>query len=465
MNRRAFTLLELVLAILLGSIVIAVAAGLFATLDRSQRRQEAKMLQAFEMATAQRTLSRALSTLVMSDQTPPDENELQKKITNTSRIAAGEAESLQVDDDAQVARLSLQHDIRQGGSLRRSAVGGGGGGRPQVLQLALGAPPIAPPPDLTPSGSRTTPTTRSVRSDDERKTLREKLREREEKRRGLNSKPKSASGNPTSTANSPATGPAGGIADPLADPIGEYPRAPGVRAVFELRPDAPDAPGALAARVVSGQILEQGWTLWYRELPPREDDPLPGLNENAAGRARDEDALKKAARERTANLERRSSRSRASSGPDTEAYLDSAPNTRETRLVSGLRSARWTAFRRDQRAQKMTAVWASELPAFLELELETLSGRREKWMFEIGWRDGPEPGQRQTSLADSDPINSFYAQIVAEYLRANGASGQPNPLAGGGGAGGGRTNPPANPATPNGSPPNTQPSITPRSSR
>ncbi len=104
-----------------------------------------------------------------------------------------------------------------------------------------------------------------------------------------------------------------------------------LRCAFELRPDR-----------------DGTWTLWWRPLP------LP----EAGGRA---------ARE---------------AGPAAD------PNA--VPLISGLTKCRWTAFDNRKREPALKAVWATELPAYVELEIQTAAGPGANWMFEVAWASGKE---------------------------------------------------------------------------
>lgn len=111
------------------------------------------------------------------------------------------------------------------------------------------------------------------------------------------------------------------------------PPEPGValRCAFELRPDR-----------------DGTWTLWWRPLP------LP----EAGGR------------------------------PAREADPAADPNA--VPLISRLTKCRWTAFDNRKREPAIKAVWATELPAYVELEIQTAAGPGANWMFEVAWASGKE---------------------------------------------------------------------------
>ncbi len=104
-----------------------------------------------------------------------------------------------------------------------------------------------------------------------------------------------------------------------------------VRCAFELRPDE-----------------QGGWTMWWRPLP---------LPDRGGASARE---------------------------------MDPAEDPDAVPLISGLTKCRWTAFEDRQRRSEMTGTWATDLPAYVELEVQTAAGPRGNWVFEIGWGNGPE---------------------------------------------------------------------------
>ncbi len=76
------------------------------------------------------------------------------------------------------------------------------------------------------------------------------------------------------------------------------------------------------------------------------------------------------------------------------------------RLCRDVRRLVWTAFIDSGRVPLVRAVEASQLPAYIELEIETAGGGYGNWMFEIGWTIGPEleaPPELAETNADGDP--------------------------------------------------------------
>lgn len=89
---------------------------------------------------------------------------------------------------------------------------------------------------------------------------------------------------------------------------------------------------------------------------------------------------------------------RVGSRPDE---LDAAPVLDVPyRIARELRTMRWRVFRERQWSGDLAATWAEELPAYIEIELETTAGLTAKWLFEVGYARGPELRRR---TIPSDP--------------------------------------------------------------
>jgi type II secretory pathway pseudopilin PulG len=133
-----------------------------------------------------------------------------------------------------------------------------------------------------------------------------------------------------------------------------------VRGVFELRPNGArelmlfDAGMTPADGERSGRELEPGWTLWYRPVFPDE------LVREALGEVPGREEMLRAA---------------------AEAYP----------IIRGIKRARFIAFDNGYRKATFAARTATDLPAYVEIEIETYSGTNVNWMFEVGWLNGPDP--------------------------------------------------------------------------
>ena len=66
------------------------------------------------------------------------------------------------------------------------------------------------------------------------------------------------------------------------------------------------------------------------------------------------------------------------------------PVSRQYLIASNLRYVKWTVFQGRQRKDELTSIWSGDLPAYVELEVETAASLRVNWMFEIDWAVGPE---------------------------------------------------------------------------
>lgn len=62
-------------------------------------------------------------------------------------------------------------------------------------------------------------------------------------------------------------------------------------------------------------------------------------------------------------------------------------------VARGLAACRWRAFDDRERKDIFNAVWDRELPAYVEMEVRTVSGLYANWLFEVEWNYGPEPGE------------------------------------------------------------------------
>ena len=388
---RAFTLLEVVLASVLGVVVITTCIGVFAAIDRSHRRQEQRLDETLQFARAHQTIERALQNVVMVEARPP-ESELDDRFKEQARLI-DEGRDLPVDS---TSRFTLRKDPFDSGALpftRQQAVYSM---RPQVLELAVRSSPVFGG-EVQPDAAFSTRTVAhgSARADDRRHD-----------RRGQSDFTPATRRSDGGTQGD--LQPSDSASDPLSLDynIDDAARAPGVRGVFELRPDG-EIPGAAVAQPAGARAPvspvrppssdssgQRGWTLWWRELPHRDpvvNSPSQDALSGAALPKTDDDHTPP-----TAETSGDSSR-RAQSG-DSRASRDFLVEAgdealRRVPLVSGLKSCRWEAYRRDRQDADFSATYEAELPSYVSLELESLSGRRENWMFEIGWSDGPEPGE------------------------------------------------------------------------
>jgi len=386
--RPGFTMMELVLASVLGILVIIGAFTLFETMDRAKRLQSARLERNVEFALAHKALQQAFRTLLMESANEPKDDELDKSVKDDLDDSFAHPDERR--EDAADMRFALQPDA----SKRAS------GGAMQSLDLTLTTPPI--------HGA----TLSSSADADESTQLRQLAMERRSgsdvykpvansdsgfgsKGSGSRSSSDSSSGDAQARADrlrAASAGLTGTAADPgsalsAASQDMEAPRAPGVRGAFEFRSE--DDPKILA-RAAGGGGGGQLWSLWWKQIPYDDsvDPPSTGSAEDRAHRLQ---LLALARASRT--------------------------DTPQIKLLSGITDASWQAYRRRRMVPKMAAKFAKELPAYVELKFETVDGRREDWLFEVAWSYGPEPG---SEIAANDPL---------AVPALAGAAGDPNSIA------------------------------------
>lgn len=170
-----------------------------------------------------------------------------------------------------------------------------------------------------------------------------------------------------------------------------------VRGVFELRPDGSRERYLLdhGMTPADGERVrnetQTGWTLWWRPIFPDEI-----LKQQMNLPPSEDDFLRSAA----------------------EGYP----------VIRGVKRCRFLAFDNGYRRPVYAARTAPDLPAYLEVEIETYSGLYASWMFEVGWVNGPDP-----TITQPDPDQPD-EQTPAGAGAPAGNTGGP-----GGGAGGGGT--------------------------
>lgn len=353
--RRAFTLLEVMLAAVLGTLVVLSALGLFDIMRRADIRQAERAALLEEVELTHRAIGNALTSLVMTDLAMPgNEKDMDDRLRRFER-AVDNNEPDPLDDNEPAPRLVLRTDP-EGVWMEYEVDGRAGRMRAQTLELTARRPPVlgGRPQDalfdaaaearwraMTPEDRRRAteradrPASRSTRD-------RDRAAERDRSRRDSERSDARADRREDEDEEDEET----------------PPLAPGVRGVFELLPDAlqPEG-GATFERTRKPRAdVGGGLTLWWRELPPVLDP--------------------EATEEEIRRHQRR--------------LLDF--NGRRIPLISGLSWLRWEVYRGDRFDTRTRATWQRELPAYVKVSFETVGGRRENWMFEVAWMNGPEPG-------------------------------------------------------------------------
>lgn len=227
MRARGFTLLEIMLAALIGAMVVTASIGVFNVLGDTDRRMGSRYAQSVELARLHLIMQRAMRTLLLAPDAAPNAG----ADTNTR---AGDAAAALTETDLP-PRLLIETDpsTTAADMARRTAQAAGldaiGITAPQRMEIVLAEPPL--PANFV---ETLDPTITQV-------AARPALRLWEQAQ----------------------------PAEPAADPIGT--QAVAVRGVFELRPDwatrRVPAPGQEETEPAPPANGDAGWTLWWRPLP------------------------------------------------------------------------------------------------------------------------------------------------------------------------------------------------------
>ncbi|MBS0189056.1 MAG: hypothetical protein JSS51_13400 [Planctomycetes bacterium] len=385
MKRRAFTLLEMVLATALGAMVIVVALALLRSMEKLERPLAVRQQELADLHRARTVMQRAFSSLVMSDTTPPV-NVNARRNTNASTTSTDDAAKSAFDATAEAtankqqqqnrppARLLLESDSSDQlkSMLQQVGVPVDSAGAIQRMELVIDTPPIAPAfraelGDLiastyaqnksgtsaagssasrnssAPTGSY--PSTSAPVSGNTQSASRASLA-------GSNN----AASLRSRMTNAVQSGAATGNRTALALKGQSAGKSGALRGSFDIRPMLTQA--NLDARAEGRPIL---YELWWT--------PLAAANENTQNKTA------------------------ASTEPSTQTLQD--PRTLEpwgepVLLASNLVKCHWQFFSSGEKRSAHSAVWERELPAYVEFEIQTKTGLYENWMFEVGWTKGPE---------------------------------------------------------------------------
>ncbi len=319
--RRAFTLIEVMLAAALGSLVLVACLGVYGALQRSDKVLGERFDHTGQIANVRLVISRMMSSLAMSDeQRPPQGEEAGKRVADGKKEAEELAKKAAEGKDSKRdgaegsdplkyrPRLALTNDNSKqvGGVLRRASIAGSAGELPQRLEIVSMRSPL--PPDF---GQSLNP-----------KMYQGAAKQQEAERRTL---------------------------------MGELPPtfALPMRMALELRPDR-------MTRWIDDRPrgASDGWTLWWRPLPSDPRVPVP---------------------------------------PDPVDDVNAVP------IAQGLASCHWRVFQKSEFKDEFAAVWWQDLPAYLEMELETVAGVKASWLFEVEWVNIKEGTGDESSEESGSP--------------------------------------------------------------
>lgn len=374
--RPAFTLLETVLATVIGAMVVIACMGMFAAVARTETALATRANEVTELAMTQRTLRRALLTMVMMPAADRPDPDLPQQPEEGEEPEPMPVPRFIIEADPSPALEAMLVASSSDGFLL-PPVSGVDFPRPQRLEMVLAMPPV--PLGISEAGALAQTGWAMVSQAD---------------------------------AQLDATV---GVAE------ASQRTDPGYRSVFDLRPDGyreriiaglgitpASAIPAEFGRGDDGRLelprrLRQrarGWTLWWRPVYEEE----------------------RAARDAGLPFD-------ADNRP--ELLAEAVP------LVRGLVECRFSAFALDRDAgsgNRFTRflAWASEdLPGYVEVEARTANGRYANWMFEVGWQVADEGinDAEETGEGDGEGDATDEALNELEDLAGGGGGG------GGGGAG------------------------------
>lgn len=418
-RRAGFTLLEVMLASMLGLIVVIAAMGLFTTLSTSDRQSNESYHRQMELSLAHQTVERSLRILVMDNTAYPrpaagaqgassgnssGKRDGSRALTEADGSAAAETPA----QASKRPRLLLEPDTRLPPAMRfEDEKGVVTYITPQRLEVTLTRPPVFAPPtaqelmeaelDARADHVAMNQTRRSRPSESGNRSG-----SRSGSRRGTDASGSSTTGSRTGRAASAQSRPsndqltemarrAGVSADELAaatsatgstnpadqasagdEEASEVALSPGLRGVFEIRwdPERTSTVRQTSLRPGASTIdqTQGSWSLWWRPVPEAEI-----LMRNAGEAVPDYLAASDLLL------------------PDGSPATDLARGS--VMLASNLETCRWEMVRSGETTDTFSATWQDELPAYTTLEMRTKSGLWMKWMFEVDWTRGGEPGE------------------------------------------------------------------------
>lgn len=336
MRRRGFTLLELVLAMALGTVIVGVATALMISVDRADRAIETNGEDAAQLERARLAVSRTAASILMAPGSDPRRLAAREGETEDERTRARRRNRLgmRADDPLPTPRIILAKDedargvmtpartVLDGALLRERMVGSGELGMgvvPQRLEVVLVDPPVPMTIDKFEAARRV-------------------LRRNADRSQRVASAGEGA-------------GEGAGDGEAMGDGQGPESAEPDVavrafRGAFEMRPE--ELTDEEVARLNRGEAIRPRWRLEWQPLMPR------GMYQQDA-------EPPKAVRD----------------GPSRVIAHD-------------LVYANWVFFDNGERKTDFVGTWGGDLPAYMELEIETVTGVQVNWMFEIGWAFGPE---------------------------------------------------------------------------
>jgi prepilin-type N-terminal cleavage/methylation domain-containing protein len=330
MRRPGFTLLELVLAMALGTVIVGVAWALMYSADRADRAIEENGIASAQLERARLATTRMAASVLMAPGSDPRKLAQPESTDDKPSPRRRNRVGINPDDPLPTPRIMLTTDLAAGGVMTPQRTGMdpallgermvssgafGMGVVPQRLEIVLVDPPVPMTIDKFEAARRV-------------------LRRNAERNQRISDAVEGSED-----------------AEALADAAEQEDAEPDVavrafRGVFQFRPEG--YTDEEIARLERGEAIRPRWKLEWQPLMPR------GLY--------------------------------AQDSEPPEAVLDGPARV----IATDLAYANWIFFHKGQRTTEFNGTWGGDLPAYLELELETVSGVQVNWMFEVGWAFGPE---------------------------------------------------------------------------
>jgi prepilin-type N-terminal cleavage/methylation domain-containing protein len=382
--RRGFTLIELALATMLGTIIVAAALAIFTSMDRADRRFERRFEETVAIERLHNTLRKTFGNIAMSEEAAPPGT---PGVQSTSATAGTMQPGRSAEGDTSLTPASLppprfvlledqNPDVRSMVNLSRALEGGGGSGilAPQIMEVTLTQSPIG---DARAAMLAAYETRMAVRLGLEDSGSREADDQESE------SVPRNESGNDREDlAESAARDRAAALDAPA--PADEEDAFAGnlVRGQFFLRPGVADR-----RRRDEMNPDEIPWDLYWVRLRPRE-------------------------------------RIEAFDAPLAPPQYVGEP----TLVASGLRYFNIRIFKDRGWIRQHAATYFQHLPAYVQVEVETTTGIWAKWLFEVGWvmsAEVPKDANEGPVNAAGQPIDADGAAKDGTTETVLGADGKP----------------------------------------
>lgn len=347
-GRRGFSLLEMVLAVMVGSMVVMLSIALLTSIERGSGMMGARTEQTAEMQTVRLVMNRALNSILAA---PPVQNQ-----GRAPAVARAEGEPAPAPERTQAPRVMLDFDPQVTGVMeRRDADGSVVVQQPQRLEIVLLDSPVPSAMDVDPFALA-------------RVAKREAAR-RERGNDGNAEGEQEGAGDETSREEdvTAAGETAAGEEEQSVEDGDLGVRA--VRGVFELRQQLLTA--AQRERLRESVRNKPIYELWWRPLA----SPTSAAEWAAMSRG--------------------------------ERMVETVRLGRPVRLAGDITFARWRMFDDREKRTQYEATQYNQLPAYAEFEVETTAGLRHQWLFEIGGAIGPETtAEREASRPGGTNVNT-----------------------------------------------------------